>query len=340
MGADLDDSDIALGPGEISQIAAIQSLLLELPRSRDFATIRKILEDTAALIGASRGFSGIWFDGQLNFVPFDIGPQIEQQILDNFIAIDADGYFVMRDKEYELVNRRRREFGSGIQPDWRIYDLHTKISSPWYKEVFAPAGMGQTIGLNTRLPVGEAIMCFGFDGEDDPAYKSNRTLLILELLLPAFVASFEQLYEGSMNRADVLGLIDFLPYPAALRANDGELHHANAAAGDKDWNVLTSAPGVFVLKGPNLPDLRGTEIVIDLNGEDISLRELARSRGLSERQADVAEQIALGLADKEIARKLDISPNTARRHCEAVLDRLNVNSRSGVLFALLTGRAD
>lgn len=333
---------LVLQDEDVAAIVRIQRLLLDLPERRSFGAIREIMDAMIALLGASRGFAGIWFDGQLNFLPVGVGPHIEKQIMDNFLRIDEQGNFIMRDKEYETVNMRRREAGSGIYPDWVIYDEHTKAASPWYNDVFVPAGMSQTIGMNSVLPVGEALMAFGFNGEDDPNYRSERTLHLFDLLHPAFDAAFMRLYAQSFDRPAVLRLLDMLPCPAALRANDGEVVHANGHSQGKSWDELVSegagSDRVFVISGPNLPDLRGTELLIDLSGSDVELGRLARDAGLTDRQAEVAEQIALGLSDKEIARELGISPNTARRHCEAVLDRLDVNSRSGVLFKLISGQ--
>ena len=58
---------------------------------------------------------------------------------------------------------------------------------------------------------------------------------------------------------------------------------------------------------------------------------LARSElGLSERQALAAYLSVSGFDARTLAKKMEISPNTARRHVEAVYVRLKVSSRSGV----------
>ena len=65
-----------------------------------------------------------------------------------------------------------------------------------------------------------------------------------------------------------------------------------------------------------------------------SLAARAVEKGLSPRQAEVAVLMARGLSSPEIADDLGIRPDTARRHAEAVLRRLDVRSRAAVLPAL------
>jgi DNA-binding CsgD family transcriptional regulator len=57
--------------------------------------------------------------------------------------------------------------------------------------------------------------------------------------------------------------------------------------------------------------------------------------GLTEREVDVLRSIASGLTVQETARKLVVSPHTARHHLESVYSKLGVSSRAGaVLFAV------
>lgn len=56
--------------------------------------------------------------------------------------------------------------------------------------------------------------------------------------------------------------------------------------------------------------------------------------GLTRRQAEVLLWLADGLTNKEIARKLDVSEWTVRRHVSAILERLEVSNRGrAALFA-------
>lgn len=331
---------VELNESQMEALLSIQQKLHALPDAMTVGAIRDILEETAKLIGASRGFSCNWFDGQLVWVPYEIGPQIEDFINENFIGIEEDGNFILRDPDYDLVNRLRRQMGGGVVPDWELYTEDTGPASEWHRDIYVPAGMGQIIGMNVVLPVGESVMAFGFNGPEDPHYRNDTTVNLLKLIHPSYSSAFQRLYAKSFDRPSFLALLDALPYPTILRANDGEISSANAAADGLDWTDIATLDDelVFHLPGPNLPDMRCTEIVIDMREASIDFEDLAVRRGLTDRQAEVAECIAKGASDKEIALQLQISVNTARRHCEAVLDRLGVNSRSGVLFTLITGR--
>ena len=52
-----------------------------------------------------------------------------------------------------------------------------------------------------------------------------------------------------------------------------------------------------------------------------------RSLGLSPRELDILERLAAGESNKEIARRLGISPNTVKTHVARVYDKLGVQRR-------------
>ena len=58
---------------------------------------------------------------------------------------------------------------------------------------------------------------------------------------------------------------------------------------------------------------------------------------LSEREAEVASLVLLGLSNKEIAAELFISPNTVKTHLRAVFDKSGRRSRFA-LMSTLAGR--
>jgi DNA-binding NarL/FixJ family response regulator len=65
-----------------------------------------------------------------------------------------------------------------------------------------------------------------------------------------------------------------------------------------------------------------------------------RPAGLSERECEVLMLLARGMATKQIARQLGISPKTCDHHIQSVYAKAGVSSRAGAtLFALEHGLA-
>jgi len=56
-----------------------------------------------------------------------------------------------------------------------------------------------------------------------------------------------------------------------------------------------------------------------------------RTLGLSAREMDVLTLIADGLSNKEIATRLNVSPNTVKTHVARVLEKLEVSRRTAAL---------
>ena len=50
--------------------------------------------------------------------------------------------------------------------------------------------------------------------------------------------------------------------------------------------------------------------------------------GLSEREMEVLRELAAGHSNKEIARKLDVSPNTVKTHVARVFEKLDASRRT------------
>jgi DNA-binding NarL/FixJ family response regulator len=63
-------------------------------------------------------------------------------------------------------------------------------------------------------------------------------------------------------------------------------------------------------------------------GEAFARNEAAiRSLGLSPRECEILELLASGASNKEIARKLSISPNTVKTHAARIYEKLEVEKR-------------
>jgi DNA-binding NarL/FixJ family response regulator len=57
-----------------------------------------------------------------------------------------------------------------------------------------------------------------------------------------------------------------------------------------------------------------------------------RSLGLSERELEVLSLVAAGRSNKEIARQLDLSPNTVKTHIANLFEKLGVQRRTEAIL--------
>lgn len=64
------------------------------------------------------------------------------------------------------------------------------------------------------------------------------------------------------------------------------------------------------------------------------LDDLVVRCGLTRREAEVALLLARGGSDREIARRLALSPHTIRKHAEHIFDKLRLHSRKALLLRL------
>ena len=71
-----------------------------------------------------------------------------------------------------------------------------------------------------------------------------------------------------------------------------------------------------------------------MSSHPLSSEQLESRFGLTRREIETAQLMARGHSNREIATALNISPNTARRHSEHVLLKLDVHSRAAVAARL------
>jgi len=88
----------------------------------------------------------------------------------------------------------------------------------------------------------------------------------------------------------------------------------------QDWGDLLDAADLARLRGWADAVRPGMQSVEALPGASADER-------LSQREAEVIAQIAAGASNKHIARALDLSPHTVKRHVANILDKLGLNSR-------------
>jgi DNA-binding CsgD family transcriptional regulator/PAS domain-containing protein len=81
---------------------------------------------------------------------------------------------------------------------------------------------------------------------------------------------------------------------------------------------------------------RGVLVALERTRPEFPTAEALRERfGLTAKEAEVALLLSRGHGNEEIARTLFVSPHTARRHTERILEKMKVRSRSEVAAKLL-----
>jgi DNA-binding CsgD family transcriptional regulator len=116
-----------------------------------------------------------------------------------------------------------------------------------------------------------------------------------------------------------------------LRANRWAASHAVGQTGER---TVATHRGHYRLSASlaGEPDpLAGVLVLLEpLFREPLTNDELRERFDLTTREIRVARQIADGLRNDAIASRLGISPHTARRHTERILEKLGIASRAQV----------
>jgi DNA-binding NarL/FixJ family response regulator len=75
--------------------------------------------------------------------------------------------------------------------------------------------------------------------------------------------------------------------------------------------------------------------VLEAAGQRLRTRRDLRPAGLSEREIEVLRLVAAGCSNRELAKRLHISPRTADHHVQHIYAKIGVSSRAAAaLFAL------
>lgn len=105
---------------------------------------------------------------------------------------------------------------------------------------------------------------------------------------------------------------------------------------DGEGSVLaTTSDADHIVLARGLVDLRVVELTVLGETLCITARQDRLGRvDLTPRQQAVVELLAEGLENDAIAARLDISPNTVRRHTEGLMQRLGVRTRKDAVTLL------
>jgi DNA-binding CsgD family transcriptional regulator len=291
------------------KIADIQRRLLTF--EADPETGEAILADAAELLNADAAMAAWLNAGTPLLVTWNAGPQIEDYFLRTFAGVDRDGNIRSTDPDLDNINLTRRQMGSGVYHESALAGRRMIENAAYHREAFHPAGMTHVMGMTTRLAVGEAVFAMGYANADAPALAGGRTEIILNLLLPAFAHRFEALDRQARN---------FERLQRAIAESDMNVSLRDAPhEGDTGTGAFLTLP----LPGPDT----GYLAISPPDAATLAAR-LAETFGLTKRQRDIAQCLLDGLSTKDAAARMGISPNTARRHCEAVLNRTGARRRT------------
>jgi DNA-binding NarL/FixJ family response regulator len=107
-------------------------------------------------------------------------------------------------------------------------------------------------------------------------------------------------------------VLQWLDYQRIARVHSGEVYLFLVALG---FLVLGVVIGVRVLAPPAAKPFDGNP-------------KAAAALGLSERELEVLAELAAGHANKEIAARLHVSPNTVKTHVARVFEKLEASRRT------------
>jgi DNA-binding CsgD family transcriptional regulator len=82
------------------------------------------------------------------------------------------------------------------------------------------------------------------------------------------------------------------------------------------------------------PTLLAVHLETDIHGSD-PISEIAASYRLTEREEEVLRGIALGLTTKELAHRMNISPNTVKAFVRLIMIKLGVTTRAAIMVKVL-----
>lgn len=120
----------------------------------------------------------------------------------------------------------------------------------------------------------------------------------------------------------------------AFDANARILIFSNFSRIDELRSALDAGALGYIPKSGSRADLLAALRVVARGGRSLPadiaqrLNEMRLGPAITAREREVLTQIAAGLANKEIAQKLNISEFTVKRHVGQILDKMGVNDRA------------
>jgi DNA-binding CsgD family transcriptional regulator len=119
---------------------------------------------------------------------------------------------------------------------------------------------------------------------------------------------------GTLLALGVIGL-QWLEYQYVVRAHPFQVYAAIIAVGFMALGIWTGAK--LFRRAPPAP--------FEINLQAVN------SLGISDREREVLELLATGSSNKEIARRLEVSPNTVKTHIARLFEKLSVSRRTAAI---------
>jgi DNA-binding CsgD family transcriptional regulator len=276
---------------------------------------------------------------------------------------------------------RRRQLGLNVAGFSDIHDVEVVKRTPFYNDVVIPTRLFAPLVLAADFPglPLPAVLGFTYDDEVIAVRELPRNKQMLELLVPAFLASVGTHIRLSQQRAALASVLDSMSVGVTIVDVDGKIIDENQAmkalmAGDSERNRVRAAVRQASVGVANIvarrksPDwakqcevaeirtasaryrikttfawgglLHHRDAVLALTEavplHSLNSEQLESRFGLTGREIETAHLMARGHSNREIAAALSISVNTARRHSEHVLLKLDLHSRAAVAARLGT----
>ena len=272
--------------------------------------VEGILEDVAILVEADAALAAWLNEGAPLLATWNAGPQIEAYFFRTFAGVDRAGNIRSTDPDLDSINLTRRQMGSGVYHESAFAGRDMIENAAFHREAFRPAGMNHVVGMTTRLAVGEAVFAMGYASGRRTRHDRGPDRDHSQSAAAGLRARFRALDRQARN-------FERLQHAIAESDMDVCVRDGDHGSGD-DSGAFLNLP---------LPGLETGYLAISPPDAATLATRLADTYGLTKRQKDIALCLLDGLSTRDAAVRMGISLNTARRHCEAVLNRTGARRR-------------
>ncbi len=295
-----------------------------------------------------------------------ISDSLAEGIKGTFSGFDADGFSTFVDPYASFLHRVLRQAGAGAFHDGPLFCPEQREATEVHARALGPNQIDRQMAASTPLEKGEAMLIAGYKNSEVPD-QDGSAFKWLQMLEPAFTAGRRLRSEIERYEAEWSLSIDALPAALLVYDSSGRLLHRNARfdalAATSPWVETCQPAATSLAKRLLMPTRRArymSNAPLDVTATHatpagqvqlsasrapwpygdpiclvtVSLAGRAGSVDLTPRETEVSALISQGLPDKEIARQLDISLHTARRHVERVLSKTGCKNRTEVAIKL------